>query len=689
MKLTKTRTILLALILAFAGLPTQANPADEVAGQVVAHHDGERITLPLLSSDYKIDIDGTVATVELTQSFSNPSDVPLNARYLFPLNQNAAVFAMKVEVGNELIEAVIKEKSDAQKTFDIAKSEGKAAALLTQNRPNMFTQNIANLVPGMPIKVTLSYVQSVPKIDGEYSLVVPMIVAPRYGQAAVKDGGNANGWQLGNLPAYPDVAGLNLAKDQVKPRVTLLANIRAGMPIKNLQSQTHRLTITGDGVAKSAVLTKGVDLDNRDFVLRYALSGDSLLAGVLGSYGTNGGYASIVVEPPNIVPDAMVTPRELIFLIDTSGSQSGQPLDASKTFMSVALDALRPNDYFRIVEFESNIRSFANDAMPASSTNVKAGKRFVRNLTANGGTNIDAAIRASFATRRVAGTLPIVVFLSDGLVGNEADVIQRIRKHIGEARIYSFGVGTSVNRYLMDGVAKHGRGYARYIDPTDDASEVAVRFANDLKTPILTDIKIDWGSLDAVDATPSEIPDLFAGGSTRIFTRYKTGGEHKIKITGKVNGVVAELPIKIDLPSKTFVEKSRALELIWARNQIAAKTLDYNTGMGNKPQLKRDVIKLGLSHSLQSKFTSFVAVSKLIYNDKPDAAMTKDVALPKVAGMSGKAYPSAIAGSSTPEPETLLGLILAALFTGLRYWREIRKKILSFNRTKKGQINAT
>lgn len=668
-------SLLVACVTVLVASKVHANLDESVAGQLVADHGGRKIVLPLLQSDYVVHIDGTVATVEVTQSFSNPSDVPLNARYLFPLNQHAAVFAMKMEVGDEIIEAIIQEKEKAQKTFDEAKAEGKAAALLTQHRPNMFTQNIANLMPGQLIKVSLSYVQSVPKIDDRYELVVPMVVSPRFGQSATAQTGDLAGWQLADLPAYPNVAGLNLPKDQVAPRVTLTATVRAGMPILGLGSDSHALTITGNDQAKSLAFRHGAEVDNRDLILRYSLSGDSLQAGVLDHFDADGGYVSITVEPPNIVPDAMATPRELTFLIDTSGSQEGEPLQASQKFMSVALEALRPSDFFRIVQFESSVTSFSKNAVKATPENIQAGQRFVSKLAAGGGTDIDTAIRAAFEARPITGTLPIVVFLSDGLVGNEADVIKRVRKNIGERRIYSFGVGASVNRYLMDGVASEGRGYARYIDPTDDATEVAIRFASALKTPILTDVELDWGSLDVADVSPEILPDLFAGDAIRIFARYKTGGKHTVTIKGKVNGVYAELPMQIDLASTPTNGTSRALPLIWARSQIAAKTLDYNTEMGDKDALKKAVVRLGLAHSLQSQFTSFVAVSRTVYNQTPDTTETKSVALPKVAATSAAAYPSAISGSSTPEPETLLGLMLALMLAVARFGSAVRSRL--------------
>lgn len=668
------RIFLTGLFIVLGAAVGQSATPDDIAGQVVAQLDGKQISLPLLNSNYDIKVEGTVATVQISQTFSNPNNVALNAKYLFPLNQHAAVFAMKMEVGNEVIEAVIKEKQAAEATFQQAKSEGKTASLLTQHRPNMFTQDIANLMPNMPVKVTISYVQSLPKIDGQYTLVVPMIVSPRYGQKAESQIADALGWQLVDVPSYPDVVGLNLSEKQAKPGLTMSAIIRAGLPIQGVGSTTHALAITGDDRNKALQLQNTDGTSDRDLVIRYSLEGEEIGAAVLGHFDQTGGYASVVIEPPKVVPATMITPRELIFLIDTSGSQGGQPLRASKKFMSVALDALRPNDHFRIIQFASSVTKFSRDSVQASVDNIDAGKRFVRNLTAGGGTDIDTAIKAAFDVTHAEGTLPIVVFLSDGLVGNEAAVIGRIRKDIGDARIYSFGVGTSVNRYLMDGVATHGRGYARYIDPTDNATDVAVKLANDLKSPVLTDIEIDWGGLNADVATSTGIADLFEGGSTRIFARYQTGGKHTITVRGKVSGKAVALPIEIELPSRASDKNNNALPLMWARNRIAAMTLDYNTGMGTRETLKDKVTKLGMAYSLQSQFTSFVAVSRTVYNQSPDATADKSVALSKVAGMSSAAYPTAISGSSTPEPETMLGLLLALGLAVGRYWRHLRNK---------------
>lgn len=672
-----SRMLLTGLFIMIGAGVSHSAPSDDVAGQVIAMHKGQQISLPLLSSDYSISIAGTVATVQVSQTFSNPNDAALNAKYLFPLNQHAAVFAMKMEVGDEVIEAVIKEKAEAIATFEQAKSEGKTASLLTQHRPNMFTQDIANLMPNMPVKVTISYIQSLPKIDGAYSLVVPMIVAPRYGQKSESQITQAKGWQLTDTPAYPAVAGIDLPKSHAKPSVTMLAMIRSGLPINGFGSTTHALEITGDAHNKQVRFADSSTVSDRDLVITYSLEGDDIGAAGIGHFDETGGYVSLAIEPPKVVFGPSITPRELIFLIDTSGSQDGVPLQASKTFMTVALDALRPNDHFRIIQFANDVSEFSSKSVQASASNIAAGKRFVNNLSAGGGTDIDRAIKATFDLTHPKGALPIVVFLSDGLVGDEAEVIGRIRRDIGDARIYSFGVGASVNRYLMDGVAVQGRGYARYIDPTDNATDVAVRFAADLKTPVLTDIEIDWGGLDVRQTTPARIADLFDGGATRVYARYQTGGKHLITVKGKINGKPVALPIEVDLPTQASKAENDALPLIWARNRIADMTLDFNTNMGDRAQLKEQVIKLAIERSLQSQFTSFVAVSHKVYNDAPEGAVDKSVALAQVSGMSAKAYPTGLTGSSTPEPETMLGLMLALFLAMARYWKQIKIRLFS------------
>ncbi|MCK0141695.1 VIT and VWA domain-containing protein [Aliiroseovarius sp. F20344] len=676
------RATLLIVAVAFAiSLPISAFAQavlDDVAGRVIAQVNGETVELPMLDSAYKVNIEGDMATVELRQVFSNPSEVPLEAEYLFPLNQNAAVFGMTMEVGDEIVQAVIREKATAEAEYKQAASEGKAAALLTQHRPNMFTQKIANLMPGLPVEVTLKYVQMVPKVDGQFELVVPMIVGPRYESPASSDEERTSDldgpvqnatWSVSPVPAYPAVAGLDLPKNILSERVSLDLNMVAGVEMSQFASPTHPLDIVETQAGLSAQFSQGKVMDNKDLILRYMLGGDSLQAATLTHHDERGGFLSVMIEPPAMPDETTATPRELVFVLDTSGSMSGQPLAASKRFMDAALKGLRPDDYFRIIPFSRTARHFAEDATPATTFNVEAGRKFVSRLSASGGTEIDRAIRTAFATDNPDNTMRIVVFLSDGYIGDEATVLRTIREQIGQSRIYAFGIGSSTNRYLLDAMADEGRGYARYVGLDEDAMDVAEVMAANLKTPLLTDIEIDWGDLEVTDMTPSRLPDLFAGSSLRVYARYKGSDQGQVTLKGLVKGRKAEMPVKLILSDQ---EGEAALPLIWARNQIS--TLDRRIAVRDQADAAdKEITRLGLEFSLQTRNTSFVAVSQKVVNTSGKAAKQASVPLPMVSGVSKNAYPQGFAGSSSPEPEAMLGMIMIAVMTllGLRPRRKV------------------
>ncbi|MBM7069217.1 VIT and VWA domain-containing protein [Actibacterium sp. 188UL27-1] len=656
---------------------TLARGIDDLSGRVVGTaEDGQQVELPLLQAHYDVSIQGDMVTVMLTQTFANPSDLPMRADYLFPLNQRAAVFAMEMEVGDEVVRAKIQKKAKAKATFEKAEKEGKAAALLTQHRPNMFTQSIANLMPGMPVAVTLSYVQPVPLIDGEYQLVVPMVVGPRYQStpepATVASADPeapvvADGWSISQTPAQPPVAGLSLPDTLAEDRVSMEVRIAGGLPVQRVVSDTHELALLSLPDVTQARFAKGREIDNADFVLRYTLGGQDLTTGALTHAERAGGYVSLMVAPPNFPDTALATPRELVFVLDTSGSMSGQPMEASRRFMRAAIQGLRDQDYFRILQFSNVTGQMATSSLPASPENRQAALRYLDGLNAGGGTEMNNAINAAFDTVQPDGAMRIVVFLSDGYIGREAQVLKSIRDRIGAARIYAFGVGTSVNRYLLEAMADEGRGYVRYVDPTADAFEVAETMARDLKTPLLTDIEVDWGDLKITDTVPQHIPDLFAGGSVRVLAWYQGVGRGEVTIRGKVQGQEAILPVQVNLTNQAQPDaRSRALPLIWARARIADLERAYAVRDGNPNRIEAQITDLGLKHSLQTRYTSFVAVSEQVVNGSGLPAQSAQVAQAQVKGVSKQAYPSGFSGSSTHEPQTWLGLLVLAALGMLR-----------------------
>jgi len=666
---------------------------NDLGGSVQAKVDGKTFHFPALKTDIQTNIQGDLATVTVTQTFANPTTVPLNATYLFPLNKDAAVHAMTMEVGDEIVQAQIHRIEEAKKKFETAKRQGKAASLLTQHRPNMFTQHIANLMPGLPIKVTLVYDQTVPRVDGNYELVIPLIVGPRYqparsgkppqvvdngvtvGVKKVKAETQFNQWEIEALPSYPDVAGLTIPDTISKDRVAISINLEAGAAIPNLFSRTHTIEVTGDEKQKSITLADGRTIDNRDFVLRYQLAGKNTQPAFLTHNDSQEGYFSLLIEPPASPKSKNITAREMVFVLDTSGSMSGQPIDASKVFMRHALKNLRSQDSFRIIRFSNNASEFTSGPVRATPNNINNGLDYVNSLKANGGTEIPNAIRQAFSVPKPDGALRIVVFLTDGYIGNESEVLRLISGAIGEARIYAFGVGTSVNRYLLAEMGRKGRGFARFMDPTEDAEEVALELAGKLESPVLTDININWGELKVSQVTPAVIPDLFAGDSIRVLGKIEGSGTHTVEVKGRVRGRKASLPIQaVLLDGKGEVTVS-PIPQIWARSQVADHMRQINTPNNFRTthlsdgELKLKVIELGLKHSLATRWTSFVAVSKKVVNENPQNTRDSQVPLPMVKGVGPKAYSQGspmkmtqnFSGSSVPEPATWAGLLVISL----------------------------
>ncbi len=729
----------LAFIAIAIGNPAFAQPApgtnteDALGGQVIARIDGREISFPSLKTEISGHLRGDLAAITVRQTFVNPTQRPINAKYLFPLNKVAAVHAMQMRVGTELINAQIEKKAKARKTYETAKRDGKAAALLEQQRPNMFTQEIANLMPGAPVVITIRYSQTVPRVDGAYELRVPLVVGPRYipdpnlhAPKTVKHESHNEDhfepkeprfgtWRFGPVPGYPAVAGLDIPTTVLDDRVSLDFDLKSAIPITSVRSQSHKVEVTGGENRRTITLATGKTLDNRDFVLRYVLSGAQPQAGLLVHRGDKQNTFSLMIEPPRIMPEADVTAREMVFVLDTSGSMRGLPMDASKAFMHHALKTLRPGDYFRIIRFSNDASEFSPQAVQASARNISAGTAYVNSLTASGGTKILSGLRRAYAAQSKRNVLRIVVFLSDGYVGNEAEILRMVSSSARHGRRYSFGVGSAVNRYLIAEMGRLGRGLSRVMDPTVSGQEQAVTFASRLETPVLTDIRVNWGGLKPTRLTPSPLPDLFAGDSIRVQGRSTAEGPQTISISGLVNGRPVKLPLKLN-PDMVKTEGSEAIPLIWARSRIADHMRELmvpqplrTTGLTDK-EIEQNVTGLGLDHSLVTQWTSFVAVSEKIVNHNPEDAIDADVPLPMARGVTHKAYPRgqqprtrkakatpapkakrtrlamnsqksapvslpSFSGGAAPEPEQIFALLVLILSVGGTLVHQMRRRI--------------
>jgi Ca-activated chloride channel family protein len=653
--------------------------------------DGREIALPVLKVDVAAHIQGDLATVTLTQWFANSYTVPIHARYVFPLPADAAIYAMRLASGDRMIEAEIRPRPEARAVYESAKQRGNQAALLEQHRPNVFTQEVANLVPGAPIRVELEYAHAVGKSGGEHRFHVPTVVGPRYlppahqGDVAgaptrePREPGVPEALEVGvwNLPASAPVAPPASAD---RARVALRVELDAGMPIRSLASPTHEIAVARPGEDRAVVdLASGRTLDDRDFELHYRLAGEAIAVGVTAFAHGGGGFLSLLVEPPERVAEQTIARRELVYVLDCSGSMAGMPLDASKRFMRRSLAGLRPGDSFRIIRFSDSANEWSAAPLPATPDAIAAGLAYVDRLVGEGGTEMASGIRAALAPPIAEGTLRLVVFLTDGYIGNDVEIVRLLEQRRGEARLFSFGVGSGVNRYLIQEMARVGRGAARIVLPDEDAAAAADELTRRLASPVLTDVEIEWGGAPVEGVFPSQLPDLFAGQTLRVMARYREPGRHRAVIRGRVAGRSVALPVELELPAANGSGLDRsALPILWARTWIEDLMIEYlspDTGAPGRDAIEKQVTELGLAHRLATQWTSFVAVAKVIVNPGGTGA-DADVAVPRVHGVPDTAYPPGallaggmgFAGHAGPEPATWLALIAIAVMAGLWWW---------------------
>jgi len=602
-------------------------PDDRVALEVEV--DGALVELPLTTSTMRADLDGDIASVTLVQTFANPGAVPADARYVFPLPSDAAVHRMRMTAGDQVIEAVIQEKAEAQATFDAAKSEGKQASLLEQHRPNVFTQQLANLPPGEEVSITLEYAHAVPREDGVYRYVFPMVVGPRYDEAGAAPSPTST-IEPGRIDVAVDLNGV----------------------FDHVRSPSHAITSHGG----DRVLDETGPIANRDFVLEYTYAGATARPSTYAWAEDGEGVVSLLIEPPLAAPDADVTPRELVFLLDTSCSMGGVPMESSKAFMREMLAHTRPTDTFRIHRFGSSVEELSSTALPATDKNLERGREYIDGLSADGGTRMMLGLKAALEPAPDPERMRIVVFLTDGYIGSDFEVLALVDELRGDSRIFALGIGDSVNRYLLEEVARTGHGSARIVLDPSKAAGQAKALAQRLQTPYLTDVRIDWGGAPISGTTPSVVPDLFLGDSLRVMARYSEPGTWPVTVHGEINGKPATLPMNVELPATT--EGSEALPVLWARSQIADRMIDWTsarTDASEKAAIQQQITDLGLEHRLVTQWTSFVAVAP----DAPAVAAAQPVQ---------KATPS-YSGSAAPEPETWAVLIALSMLSMLIFGR--------------------
>jgi Ca-activated chloride channel family protein len=598
----------------------QTESQGETQGSLLVLDDkGERKAVcPLKHTDVKVEISGFLSRVNVTQEFENPFQEKIEAVYVFPLPANAAVDDMTMVVGERTVRGKILRREEAQAVYEAAKSNGQVASLLNQERPNIFTQSVANILPGEKVKITISYVETLKYEAGSYEFSFPMVVGPRYMPGtATGQKGTGSSPDTSQVPDAPRISpklvpeGMRAGHD-----ISLDIMLDAGVPIDGIKGKSHEVELERLNAHSAHVqLKSNSTIPNKDFVLAYDVAGKNIEDALLTHRSDKGGYFSLILQPPDRVTVSDVTPKELIFVLDTSGSMNGFPIEKAKETMKLALDGLNPADTFNLITFAGDTRILFPGSVRATPQNLRKAQVFLSSSSGEGGTEMMKAIRASLDSSEAQDHVRIVCFMTDGYVGNEMEIIAEVQKH-PNARVFGFGIGGSVNRFLLDKMSEYGRGEVEYVALNDDGSAAARRFHERVRNPLLTDISIGWNGLPVSDVYPKRIPDLFGAKPVTVTGRYNGAGRGVIRLKGRMAGREFVREIAVDFPEAE--SRNNVLSSLWARSRIDdLMGQDYNGAQQGemKPALKETITNLGIEYRLMTQFTSFVAVEEMVVTD--------------------------------------------------------------------------
>jgi Ca-activated chloride channel family protein len=575
-----------------------AAPATEGTLYIVDKDKAFPALCPLKHTDVQAEISGFLARVTVTQEFENPLDENIEAVYVFPLPHRSAVDQMSLMVGDRTVLGKVKPREEARKIFEQAREKGHLAGLLDQERPNIFTQSLTNIGARKQVKVVISYVETLPYEAGSYEFSFPMVVGPRYIPSGLPDGSKIT----------PPVArpGTRAGHD-----ISINVKLDAGIPVDSLDCTTHEIDLERPDARQARIrLRKKSVLPNKDFILRYDVAGRKVEDALLTHRGDRGGFFTFILQPPERVTPESVTPKELVFVMDTSGSMSGFPIEKSKEVIKLAMDGLNPRDTFNLITFAGDTRILFPQPVPATAENVRKAQQFMLSRTGGGGTEMMKAIRAALDPSDQQEHVRIVCFLTDGYVGNDMEIIGEVKRH-PNARVFSFGIGSSVNRFLLDKMAEEGRGEVEYVALNDDGSAAAKRFHERVRNPLMTDVAIDWGSLPVTDVYPARIPDLFSAKPLVLTGRYTAPARGTLRLKGNMGGRIVTREIQVNLPASQ--PERDVLASLWARTKVEHLMSQDWQGMqsGNpRPDLRAEITRLGVKYRLMTQFTSFVAVEE-------------------------------------------------------------------------------
>jgi Ca-activated chloride channel homolog len=605
---------LMAAVLMLVSPPTQADDSEARKAESpyfdVASSDPSTDRLPLKSTHVDVRIAGVIADVTVTQHYRNEGQRPIEARYVFPGSTQSAVYAMTVRLGDRLLSAKIKEKQQARIEYDNAKKEGKTSALLEQHRPNVFEMNVANIMPGDDVAVELLYTELLTPTDAQYGFVFPTVVGPRYNSP---QGAAANEKWVAT-PYLRAGTASNTAFD-------LKLSIDSPLAVKDITSSSHAIEVEG------LMMFRGAE---ENFFLA-------------------------MVEPPKAIPTQQINPREYIFVVDISGSMHGYPLDTAKELLRHLIGGLRASDTFNVMLFSGSSSMLSPTSVPATPANIEQAMETIRRQRGGGSTEIVPALKRVAALPKNADVSRSIIFVTDGYVTVENEVFQLIRKNLNQSNVFAFGIGSSVNRHLIEGMARAGQGEAFIVTKPDQAAAQAERLRRMIDSPVLTQVKARFEGIDAYDVEPMQLPDVMGGRPVILFGKYRADAAMPVRGKLIIEGRAADGAFRSELNADGRENQTAsALRLLWARQRISS--LSDQEALEGGAQQKDAITELGLRYGLLTQYTSFIAVDQVVRNSNPAQTETVKQPSPMPEGVSNLAVGAEV--PSTPEPAAWLALLV-------------------------------
>jgi len=597
---------------------TVPSPSPKLGGLYVQSIKGNPLVFPLKYTDVQAKVTGNVSRVEVTQTFENPFSTPLEATYIFPLPDEAAVDNMEIRIGDRTIKGNIKKRQEAVAIYEQAKKQGRTAGLLEQERANIFTQSLANIQPGEQIDVIIRYTDSLKFVGGSYEFVFPMVVGSRYISGTTIDENTVGG---GSAPApmtlnkdtdlVPDASRLNAPILPPGTRsghdINVTVDIEAGVEIKDVHSPSHQIQLERQDQRMRVTLSRRDTIPNKDLILRYQVAGDRTQTTVLSQTDNRGGHFAVYLIPAiEYNPDQFV-PKDVVFLIDTSGSQSGEPLTKCQELMRRFINGLYPHDTFTIIDFSDTTRQLSPVPLANTAQNRNRAIKYINQLNASGGTQLMRGIQAVLNFPEVdPGRLRSIVLLTDGYIGNENQILAEVQRYLKLGnRLHSFGTGSSVNRFLLNRIAEIGRGISRIVRYDEPTEELAEQFFGQINNPVLTNIHLYWqGEGEPPIIYPATPPDLFAEQPLVLFGCKKDARPGRLEVTGTIAGG-QQYQQSFEL---NFEDRGNpAIAQLWGRARI--KDLMNQMVKGETKVGVETVTDTALTYQLLSHYTAFIAVS--------------------------------------------------------------------------------